>query len=155
MKRFSLDFVVGVFVLIGICCLVFLALKVADPASFKSQAKSNYTVYAHFNNIGALQVSAPVRVSGFTVGRVTNIYLDKDTYQAVVVMSIDNQYKFSTDTAAQILTVGLLGSQYIALQSGADSSYLKNGDTISITSSAMVLENLIGKFMTNVSGGKQ
>lgn len=155
MKRFSLDFVVGCFVLIGVCCLVFLALKVADPAGFNSKATDNYTVYAHFNNIGSLQVSAPVKVSGFTVGRVTNIYLDKSTYQAVVVMSIENQYKFSTDTAAQILTVGLLGSQYVALQSGANSSYLKNGDTISITSSAMVLENLIGKFMTNIGSGKQ
>ena len=151
MKRITIDFSVGIFVLIGICCLAFLALKVAANSNIGSATKDNYTIYAGFSNIGSLKVSAPVKVSGFVVGRVTNITLNQKTYQAIVTLSINSDYKFSTDTSAQIFTTGLLGEQYVALSSGADTSYLKNGDTISITSSAMVLEDLIGKFMTSVT----
>lgn len=150
MKRLTIDFSVGIFILIGICSLAFLALRVASASNFGNSEANNYTVYAHFDNIGSLRVTAPVKVSGFIIGRVTNITLDPKSYQAIVTMSLNNNYKFSTDTSAQILTTGLLGEQYIALQSGADSDYLQNGGTITITSSAMILENLIGKFMTNV-----
>jgi phospholipid/cholesterol/gamma-HCH transport system substrate-binding protein len=151
MKRLTIDFLVGIFVLIGIFCVAFLSLKVATNTNFGSSSKDNYTIYAGFSNIGSLKVNAPVKVSGFVVGRVTNITLNPKTYQAVATLTLNNNYKFSTDTSAQILTTGLLGEQYIALQSGADTSMLKNGDTIGITSSAMVLEDLIGKFMTNAT----
>lgn len=150
MKRLAIDFWVGIFVLIGIICLAFLSLKVAT-ASFDSNVNNTYTLYANFNNIGSLKMNAPIKVSGFVVGRVADINLDSKTYQAVVTMKINNDYKFSTDTSAQILTTGILGEQYIGLQSGANESYLKNGDTITITSSAMILEDLIGKFITSMS----
>lgn len=150
MKRLTIDFTVGIFILLGICSIAFLALRVAATSNLSSGSLNTYTVYANFTNIGSLRVNAPVKVSGFVVGRVNNITLDQKTYQAVVTMSLDSQYKFSTDTSAQILTTGLLGEQYIALQSGSDSNYLQNGSTITITSSAMILENLIGKFMTNM-----
>jgi phospholipid/cholesterol/gamma-HCH transport system substrate-binding protein len=148
MKRLTIDLSVGIFVLIGIFCLGFLSIKVATHTNFGSSDKDNYIVYAGFNNIGSLKVNAPVKVSGFVVGRVTNISLNPKTYQAVTTLTLNKSYQFSSDTSAQILTTGLLGEQYVALQSGADSSVLKNGDTISITSSALVLEDLIGKFMT-------
>ena len=150
MKRTTIDFFVGIFILIGILSTTFLAFKVANLANLGSNAKSTYTLYADFNNIGSLKSNAPIKVSGFTIGRVSNIYLDPKTYQAVVVMQIDNQYKFTDDSSAEILTTGLLGEQYIALQSGADDNYLKNNEHITITSSAMVLEQLISKFMTNI-----
>lgn len=150
MKRLTIDFTVGIFILLGICSIAFLALRVAATSNLSSGSLNTYTVYADFTNIGSLRINAPVKVSGFVVGRVNNITLDQKTYQAVVTMSLDSQYKFSTDTSAQILTTGLLGEQYIALQSGSDSNYLQNDSTITITSSAMILENLIGKFMTNV-----
>jgi len=150
MKRLTIDFLVGVFVIIGIACIAFLSLRVATNTLTTSSSK-NYIVYAAFSNIGSLKTSAPVKVSGFTVGRVVDIHLSPKTYQAIATLSISDEYKFSTDTSAQILTTGLLGEQYIALQSGADDQHLKNGDTITLTSSAIVLENLIGKFMTNFS----
>ena len=150
MNRFTVDFFVGVFVLIGIVCIAFLSFKVAGISSFRANSNS-YTLYANFDNIGSLKVDAPVKVSGFVVGRVTNIFLDTNTYKARVVMSINNSYKFSVDSSAQILTTGLLGEQYVGLQSGADNATLTNDSTISLTSSAMVLEDLIGKFMTNMS----
>lgn len=148
MKRITLDFFVGLFVLIGIICIAFLALRVAGVSSFSTSSSGTYVLSANFNNIGSLKVDAPVKVSGFVVGRVSNIQLNPKTYQAQVVMNLDKNYKFSTDTSAQILTTGLLGEQYVGLLSGADTEYLNNGGTITITSSAMVLEDLISKFMT-------
>ena len=151
MKRLTIDFSVGIFVLIGICCLAFLSVKVATNSNIATGTNSNYVIYANFSNVGSLKISAPVKVSGFVVGRVTDISLNQKTYQAMVTLQINQPYKFTTDTSAQILTSGLLGEQYVGLQSGADDSFLSNGGTISITSSALVLEDLIGKFMTNVS----
>ncbi len=150
MKRVTLDFWVGIFVLIGILCTVFLSLKVANIVSFSNSNKDTYTLYADFTNIGSLKNNAPVKVSGFVVGKVNNITLDTNTYQARVTMQIDNNYKFSSDSSAEILTTGLLGEQYIGIKSGADSEMLHNGESISYTSSAMVLEQLISKFMTNM-----
>lgn len=151
MKRSHIDFWVGIFVLIGLASITFLSLKVSNITSIGSANDGTYTLYAKFNNIGSLKVNAPVKVSGFTVGRVTNIGLDPKDYQAKVTMKIDSSYKFTTDSSAEILTTGLLGEQYIGLQSGADIDDLKDGGSITITSSAMVLEQLIGKFMTNMS----
>jgi phospholipid/cholesterol/gamma-HCH transport system substrate-binding protein len=150
MKRLAIDFTVGIFVLIGICAIAFLSLKVAATANAGGSSLSSYTIYANFSNIGSLRVNAPVKVSGFVVGRVSDITLNPKSYKAVVTMNLSDNYKFTTDTSAQILTTGLLGEQYVALQSGSDNNYLTNGSTIEITSSAMVLENLIGKFMTNM-----
>lgn len=150
MKRSVIDFWVGVFVLIGIVCIAFLSLQVANITSFKGGSHDTYTLYAKFNNIGSLKVNAPVKVSGFTVGRVVAIGLDPKDYQAKVTMQIEKPYQFTTDSSAEILTTGLLGEQYIGLQSGADIDNLEDGGTITITSSAMVLEQLIGKFMTSM-----
>ncbi len=150
LKEVTINFLVGIFVLIGIGSLFFLSVKISNNF-FTNSSKKSYFLSASFNNIGSLKVAAPIKVSGFIVGKVYNIYLNQHNYQAVVVMELNSDYKFSTDSSAQILTTGLLGEQYIALQSGAESAYLKNGDTISITSSALVLENLIGKFLTNIS----
>ena len=83
------------------------------------------------------------------MGRVASIQLDPKSYQAKVALNLDSQYHFSSDVSAQILTSGLLGEQYIGLQQGGDTDSLAAGDTITVTSSAMVLENLIGKFMTS------
>lgn len=151
MKRSVLDFWVGVFVLIGLACIAFLSLQVANITSLKSSNNGTYTLYAKFNNIGSLKVNAPIKVSGFTVGRVTAISLDPKDYQAKVTMQIEKPYQFTTDSSAEILTTGLLGEQYIGLQSGADIDNLEDGGTITITSSALVLEQLIGKFMTSMS----
>lgn len=150
MKRLTLDFFVGIFVLIGIICIAFLSLKVAGVNLFDTGSNKTYTLYANFSNIGSLKVNAPIKVSGFIVGRVQDIQLNPKTYQAQVIMQINDKYRFTVDSSAQIFTTGLLGEQYISLQSGSDTDYLKNGATMNMTSSALVLEDLIGKFMTNI-----
>lgn len=148
MKKSILEFWVGLFVLVGLGALAVLAFQVAGNKGF-SGSTPTYTVYADFSDIGGLKANAPVRVSGVLVGRVDSIQLDPKTYQARVALNLDQQYTFSNDVSASILTSGLLGEQYVGLIQGGDEENLKAGDTISITSSALVLENLIGKFMTN------
>ena len=145
MKKTVLDFWVGLFVLLGLIAVLFLALKVGNMSSLSFQA--SYPVKLKFDNIGGLKVRAPVKSAGVVVGRVTSIGFDTNTYQAVVTIGIDQQYPFPKDTSAKILTSGLLGEQYIGLEPGGDSEMLKAGDTISMTQSAIVLENLIGQFL--------
>lgn len=150
MKQHILEFWVGVFVMLGIAALVFLSLQVAGGGSGSLKSGSSYTVYANFTDIGGLKVKAPVKASGVVVGRVSGISLNPQTYEAQVSMELAENYTFSSDVAAQILTSGILGEQYIGLQQGGDPDNLQNGDTIAITNSAMVLENLIGKFMAGI-----
>jgi phospholipid/cholesterol/gamma-HCH transport system substrate-binding protein len=138
---------VGVFVLLGLLAIVFLALKAANLASFR--VGSTYAVTAKFDNIGGLKVRAPVKSAGVTVGRVTAIALDAKSYQGAVTMELEQGIEFPADTSAKILTSGLLGDQYIGLEPGGSEQNLKPGDAIKMTQSAVVLENLIGQFLYN------
>ncbi len=149
-----MDIWVGIFVAIGIAATVFISLRVANLAS--STSGVTYEVTAEFSNIGGLKVRAPVKSAGVVVGRVTEIRLDTNNYMALVSMDLEQQYKFSKDTSASILTSGLLGEQYIGLEIGGDELPLEDNDKIMLTSSAMVLESLIGEFMFNkASEGQQ
>ena len=146
MGKKSIETLVGLFVLLGMGGLVFLALKAANLGSLGGG--DAYTVQARFDNIGGLKPRAPVRAAGVTVGRVKSISLDAKTFQGVVTLDIDKGYSFPKDTSAKILTAGLLGDQYIGLEPGGDDKNLSAGETIAQTQSAVVLENLIGQFLT-------
>jgi phospholipid/cholesterol/gamma-HCH transport system substrate-binding protein len=146
-KTAALDFWVGLFVVLGFVALLFLALKAGNMNAMSFQP--TYAVKLKFDNIGGLKPRAPVKSAGVTVGRVSNIGFDQNTYQAQVTIDIDKQYQFPKDSSAKILTSGLLGEQYIGLEPGGDDQMLKSGDTISMTQSAVVLENLIGQFLYN------
>jgi phospholipid/cholesterol/gamma-HCH transport system substrate-binding protein len=147
MGKKSIEILVGFFVLLGMVGLVFLALKAANLGSVGGG--DTYTLKANFDNIGGLKVRAPVRTAGVTVGRVTDIELDGKTYQGVVTMEVARGYQFPKDSAAKILTAGLLGDQYIGLEPGGDDANLAPGDTVPQTQSAVVLENLIGQFLSS------
>jgi phospholipid/cholesterol/gamma-HCH transport system substrate-binding protein len=145
MERTTLDLWVGMFVVAGVAALVMLAMKVGNLGTYN--VSETYTVNAYFSNIGGLKPKASIRSAGVLVGRVTSISLDTERYEAHVVMSLDKRYQFPKDTFANILTSGLLGEQYIGLMPGGDTEMLKNGDQVKQTQSAMVLEDLISKFM--------
>jgi phospholipid/cholesterol/gamma-HCH transport system substrate-binding protein len=140
-----LDLWVGLFVALGLAALLFLALKAANASSISTE--SSYRVMARFDNIGGLKVRAPVKSAGVVVGRVADIGFDNESFEAIVTFSIAERFKFPKDTSAKILTSGLLGEQYIGLGAGGDTVNLKDGDTLKITQSAVVLENLIGQFL--------
>ncbi|MFJ3047517.1 outer membrane lipid asymmetry maintenance protein MlaD [Herbaspirillum chlorophenolicum] len=146
MQRKSLDAWVGIFVLLGVAALVFLALK-AGNMSAMSFGQKTYTVKANFDNIGGLKSRAAVKSAGVVVGRVDSIRFDDQTFRAIVTLNMDDGYKFPKDSSAKILTSGLLGEQYIGLEPGGDTVNLASGDTIKMTQSAIVLENLISQFL--------
>jgi phospholipid/cholesterol/gamma-HCH transport system substrate-binding protein len=147
MSKRGIETLVGLFVLLGILALTFIALKAANLASFGQ--RDGYTLQARFDNIGGLKVRAPVRSAGVTVGRVTAIRLDSKTFQGLVTMEIDRDLQFPRDSSAKILTAGLLGDQYVGLEAGGDDKNLNAGDTMTQTQSAVVLENLISQFLFN------
>lgn len=140
---------VGVFVALGLLGLFFVAMQVSNLGEFRT-AQGSYIVKARFGNIGGLRVRAPVSMAGVTVGRVERIGFDNQRYEAVVTMRIDPAYQtLPEDTSASILTAGLLGEQYVGLAAGGSEDFLKDGDEIELTQSAMVLEQLISRFLFN------
>ncbi|HET8609815.1 MAG TPA: outer membrane lipid asymmetry maintenance protein MlaD [Burkholderiales bacterium] len=152
MERKTVDLWVGLFVAAGLLAILLLALKVGNLGSF-SFSNNNYVVYADFDNIGGLKVRAPVKSAGVVVGRIASIGFDDQRFQARVTLDIDRRFQFPKDTAAKILTAGLLGEQYVGLEAGGDTKMLKQGDTIRLTQSAVVLENLIGQFLYSKAAG--
>jgi len=106
-------------------------------------------LFAKFDEVADLRPRAPVQLAGVTVGRVTGIRLEND-YRARVDLLVDPEVELPVDSSASVVTAGLLGDRYIALQPGAEEEYLKEGEEIAYTQSALVLEKLVGKFLVNV-----
>jgi phospholipid/cholesterol/gamma-HCH transport system substrate-binding protein len=145
MKKNTLDFWVGLFVVLGLVALLFLALKAGNMSAFSFS--KTYSVSAVFDNIGGLKPRAPVKSAGVVVGRVAAIDFDDKNFQARVYLNIDEKYRFPKDSSAKILTSGLLGEQYIGLEPGGDEKVLVENGKITQTQSAIVLENLISQFL--------
>ena len=148
MNRTLLDLWAGLFVAAGIVVLVGFSLMVSNAGTAFSTGDS-YRVIAEFDNIGGLKVRAPVKSAGVVVGRVDTIQFENQRFVGRVEMKIDKRYQFPKDTSVSILTSGLLGEQYIGLEAGGDNTMLKDGETLKITQSAVVLEKLIGQFLYN------
>ncbi|MDX1915529.1 MAG: outer membrane lipid asymmetry maintenance protein MlaD [Methylophilus sp.] len=147
MERTTIDLWVGIFVALGVAALLGLAMKVGNLTT--SNIGETYTVTANFENIGGLKPRAAVKSAGVVVGRVADITFDSATYEAVVSLSLDKRYHFPKDTFANIYTAGLLGEQYVGLEAGGDVKSLVNGDKITQTQDAVVLEKMISQFLYN------
>lgn len=145
MQRSKIDVWVGLFVMVGLGAILFLALKSANLLSLSFQ--SEYRVTAKFDNVGGLKPRAAVKSAGVVVGRIESITFDDKTFQALVTMSLEKRYVFPKDSSIKVLTSGLLGEQYIGIEAGADEKVLAQGDNITSTQSAVVLESLISQFL--------
>ena len=145
MERTTIDLWVGIFVALGVAALLGLAMKVGNLTT--SSIGETYTVSANFENIGGLKPRAPVKSAGVVVGRVADITFDPASFEAVVSLSVDKRYSFPKDTFANIYTAGLLGEQYIGLEAGGDEVNLANGDKITQTQDAVILEKMISQFL--------
>jgi phospholipid/cholesterol/gamma-HCH transport system substrate-binding protein len=143
----------GLFVLLGIGALLFMVTQIT--AERVGVQRVGYVLTAKFDNIGGLKVGAPVSMAGVTVGRVIDIAFDSNEYRAVVHLRIDPQFnRVPNDSDAAIFTQGLLGNQYIGMTAGGSETFFKDGDQIELTQSALVLENLISKFLVNFAESK-
>ena len=150
----KLELAVGAFVALGLAAFFMLAMKVSNIAELGED--KGYKITARFENIGGLKVRAPVTLAGVRIGRVVGIGLDTHTYEAVVTLSIEPRYdRLPTDSSASILTSGVLGEQYVGLEPGGMDEYLKNGGSLKLTQSALVLEKLIGRMVTNAVSGEK
>jgi len=148
MQTRTLETGVGLFILAGVLALLLLALRVSGLTL--STNGDTYTLYAYFNNIGGLTVRSKVAMAGVAIGRVTAIDLDHNSYTGRVTMQLEKSVNnLPTDSTAAILTSGLLGEKYIGISVGGEEELLKEGDAIQDTQSALVLEDLIGKFLMN------
>jgi phospholipid/cholesterol/gamma-HCH transport system substrate-binding protein len=149
----SVEIGTGLFVLLGIAALFFLTTQTTGSDNFSGT--DVYTVKARFENVGSLKNRAPVSMAGVTIGRVTDIEFRPDTLNAEVTFVIDSRYnQIPDDSDASILTSGLLGSQYLGLQAGGSDLFLEDGSEIQFTQSAIVIENLISKYLFNKAGGE-
>ena len=141
-----MELVVGLFICLGLAATFLLTLQVSTQNDLA--ASRSYTLKLRFDNVGSLRVRAPVTLAGVRIGRVTSVDVDPESFQAEVEVGIDQRFdKLPTDTSASIQTAGILGEQYIALHPGGAMDNLKDGDRINFTQSAIVLENLIGRFL--------
>ncbi|NWA23395.1 outer membrane lipid asymmetry maintenance protein MlaD [Pseudomonas gingeri] len=148
MQNRTLEIGVGLFLLAGILALLLLALRVSGLSPTTNT--ETYKLYAYFDNIAGLTVRAKVTMAGVTIGKVTAIDLDHDSFTGRVTMQVEKRVNnLPTDSTASILTAGLLGEKYIGLSVGGEDTLLKDGGTIHDTQSSLVLEDLIGKFLLN------
>lgn len=141
-----MELVVGLFICLGLAAMFLLTLQVSTQNDLGRDA--SYEITARFDNVGSLRVRAPITLAGVRIGRVTGVDVNPETFQAEVKLAINQRYdKLPSDSSAAIQTAGILGEQYIALQPGGAMENLKAGDRIGFTQSAVVLENLIGRFL--------
>ncbi|HUE92823.1 outer membrane lipid asymmetry maintenance protein MlaD [Pseudomonas sp.] len=148
MQNRTLEVGVGLFLLAGLLALLLLALRVSGLTVGSSDG--TYKVYANFENIAGLTVRSKVTMAGVTIGKVTAIDLDRESYTGRVTMVLDEDVdNLPLDSTASILTAGLLGEKYIGISVGGEEELLRDGGTIHDTQSSLVLEDLIGKFLLN------
>jgi len=152
--NYKVEFASGIFLLLGIAALVWLAMRATDYG--QEIGKDTYTISARFTNIGDLRDKAPVKIGGVTVGMVESIVLDPVTFEAVVDMSVASRFnEIPSDTGASVLTSGVLGDRYIGLEPGGAPDALQDGDELFITQSAVILEQVIGKYMFNTGEAEE
>ena len=148
----TIEISVGAFMLAGIIALIFIAVRVSGVNL--SQATGTYTLTARFHDVAGLRVRSKVSMAGVAIGRVAKIDVDSEYGEAIVTFEIsDKVANLSADCGAQIQTEGILGGRYVSISQGADEKLLKDGDRIRNTQDAVVLENLIGEFLTRQGGG--
>lgn len=139
---------VGIFVAAGLAALFMLAMQVSNLSTYSND--EGYEISARFEDISGLKVRSPVTMAGVTIGRVNSIDFDQQTFQAVVTLRIEEQYRetLPKDTSASIYTAGLLGEKYVGLEPGGAMKVLAQGDEIKLTQDSLVLEKLIGQFIS-------
>jgi phospholipid/cholesterol/gamma-HCH transport system substrate-binding protein len=143
MKKYSQDTMVGIFVVIGLLCVGYMAVKLGDVSLFSD---NTYSLYARFTSVSGLRAGNPVEVAGMEIGSVADFSLDQENLVAVVKLNIQNGVKIYDDAIASIKTAGLIGDKYVRIDPGGSSDLLAPGGTITETESPIDIGDLIGKY---------
>ncbi len=152
--NYKVEFASGIFLLLGIAALIWLAMRATDYG--QEIGKDTYRISARFTNVADLRVKSPVKIAGVTVGMVESIVLDPVMFEAVVNMDIATRFnEIPSDTGASVLTSGVLGDRYIGLEPGGAPDVLVEGDELFITQSALILEQVIGKYLFNTDSSEE
>lgn len=144
MKRSSLELGVGVFVLIGMLAVGYLAVRLGRMELLQG---NYYLIHARFQNVTGLKTGSSVEISGVPVGRVSAISVNPESFAAMVAMKIDKGVVLTDDTIASIKTQGLIGDKFVKLSPGGSEKNLASGETMVETESAIDLEELISRFI--------
>jgi phospholipid/cholesterol/gamma-HCH transport system substrate-binding protein len=136
----------GLFIFLGFAALLFLATQTTDLEEYGGD--KGYRVTARFDDVAGLKVRSPVTMAGVNIGRVESIEFDNDQLDALVTLRINPRFnRIPDDSDASILTAGLLGSKYVGIGPGGADTYLADNSQLQITQSAIVLEQLVSKFL--------
>ncbi|MFK5984195.1 MAG: outer membrane lipid asymmetry maintenance protein MlaD [Pseudomonadota bacterium] len=145
-----IEFTVGLFIVAGIMTMLGLVFKISNFSN--SYYENTYTISAAFDNVSGLKKRSSVSMSGVNIGRVSDISIDPETFEAIVKIEIDSQYnQIPEDSSIAIYTAGLLGEKYIGIEAGGAPEYFEQGSQASLTQSSIVLEKLISQFLFNKS----
>jgi len=144
MRKFNLEIVVGLFMVIGFVCFAWLSIRLGDIDLF---GRSVYRVTASFGSVSGLKKGALVEIAGVQIGKVDDIAFDADKYEALVTMAVENDVVLQEDSIASVRTSGIIGDRYINISPGGSDLVLHDGDQIVETESAINLEELVSKYI--------
>ena len=144
MKKYSMETIVGIFVVVGLICVGYLSIKLGKVSLFH---ENTYTLYARFTSADGLRVGSPVEVFGVEAGKVTYLGIDNGRQTAVVALSLNKDVKTYRDATAAIKTLGLIGDKYLKIDPGGAEGPMKAGDTITNTVATLDIEGLLGQYI--------
>jgi len=143
MKKYSIETIVGIFVVIGLVCVAYMTIKLGKVSLL---GDNYYSLYANFSSVSGLRVGNPIEIDGIEVGRVENLIFDQEKQTAVAVLKIRKDIKVYDDAGASIKTAGLIGDKFINIEPGGGGQILKPGGRISETNAPIDIEELISKY---------
>ena len=153
MKKYSKETVVGIFVVIGLICIAYMAVNLGNVGFL---GENTYSLFAKFNTVTGLREGNPVNMLGLEIGRVQKFTMDQENQVVRVELKINNGIEIFDDAIASVKTEGLIGDKYISVDPGGGGDLLANGDTIADTNSPTDIMELISKYaFGDVGGGEE
>ena len=143
MKKYSNETIVGIFVVLGLAAISFMAIKLGNVSLV---GDNTYTLYAPFNTVSGLRVGNAVEMLGLEIGRVASFRMDQEKQQAIAELRIQKGIEVFDDAIASIKTAGLIGDKYVSIDPGGGGELLSAGDTILDTESPVDIGDLISKY---------
>ena len=144
MKKYSMESIAGIFVVIGLLCVGYMTVKLGKVSLF---GDDYYLLYAGFTSVSGLRADSPVEIDGIEVGRVERLSINQEKQMASVELKVRKGIKIYDDAIASIKTSGLIGDKFVKIDPGGGGDILKPGGTIIDTSSPPDIEDLISKYV--------